>query len=337
MTLGPLMLDVEGLALTSIEKETLARPGVGGLILFKRNFASVTQVQSLVSEIREIRPEIIIAVDQEGGRVQRFKDGLTRLPPLKVLGDAYDRKGDASLPLAKDYGWLMAAEILSLGIDISFAPVLDLDFGRSAVIGDRSIHRDPEIVIQVASAYVAGMQEAGMTATGKHFPGHGWVAADSHVDIPRDERSQTEISADDIKPFATLASQLGGIMPAHIIYNQVDAQPAGFSKVWLQDVLRKELSYSGVIFSDDLSMEGAAMAGSYPERAFAARAAGCDMVLVCNQADRALEVLDWIEQEGWVPNQGRLAKMRMQRHWVLEDLQMMDRWSVIHQSMASNI
>ena len=335
MVLGPLMLDVEGFELTSIEKETLARPGVGGVILFSRNFDSVAQVQALVAAIREIRSDILVAVDQEGGRVQRFREGLTRLPPLRVLGEAYDKNGDESLSLARDYGWLMAAEMLSLGVDISFAPVLDLDFGRSAVIGDRSIHRDPIVVTKVAEAYIAGMHEAGMASTGKHFPGHGWVAADSHVDIPRDERTQAAISADDIKPFAALAHQLSGIMPAHVIYDQVDDKPAGFSPYWLQQVLRKQLGFDGVIFSDDLTMEGASLAGSYPERAQAARDAGCDMVLVCNQFDRALEVLDWVESEGWVPDQQRLKGMKSQKEWMIAELRELDRWSLTRESMST--
>ncbi len=334
MPLGPLMLDVEGLELTPLEVEILGRPGVGGLILFRRNFESVGQVKSLVSAIRAIRPDIIVAVDQEGGRVQRFQTGLTRLPALRVLGDAYESDKDGALSLAMDFGWLMAAEMLSLGVDISFAPVLDLDFGRSAVIGDRSIHRDPEIVIQVARAYIAGMQDAGMAATGKHFPGHGWVEADSHVAIPTDRRAEFVIASDDIKPFAALSQQLKGIMPAHVIYHQVDPQPAGFSPYWLQDVLRKQQQFSGVIFSDDLTMEGASMAGSYPERAQAAKEAGCDMVLVCNQFDKALEVLDWVEREAWQPDQQRLLGMRSQCLWDFDELKRTDRWCNTQQLMS---
>ncbi|OUR88010.1 beta-N-acetylhexosaminidase [Gammaproteobacteria bacterium 42_54_T18] len=328
------MLDVEGLELTPLEVEILGRPGVGGLILFRRNFESVGQVKSLVSAIRAIRPDIIVAVDQEGGRVQRFQTGLTRLPALRVLGDAYESDKDGALSLAMDFGWLMAAEMLSLGVDISFAPVLDLDFGRSAVIGDRSIHRDPEIVIQVARAYIAGMQDAGMAATGKHFPGHGWVEADSHVAIPTDRRAEFVIASDDIKPFAALSQQLKGIMPAHVIYHQVDPQPAGFSPYWLQDVLRKQQQFSGVIFSDDLTMEGASMAGSYPERAQAAKEAGCDMVLVCNQFDKALEVLDWVEREAWQPDQQRLLGMRSQCLWDFDELKRTDRWCNTQQLMS---
>lgn len=335
MALGPLMLDVEGLTLSAIEKETLARSGVGGLILFSRNFESIGQVSELIASIRLQRPDIIIAVDQEGGRVQRFKQGLTRLPPLRVLGQAYCEQGDSALETAKNFGWLMAAEMISLGVDISFAPVLDLDFGRSAVIGDRAIHRDPSVVIAVATAYVAGMNEAGMAATGKHFPGHGWVAADSHIDIPRDERAKPSIFDDDLTPFEALATTIQGVMPAHVIYQQLDAAPAGFSNYWLQKVLRQQLSFNGVIFSDDLTMEGASLAGSYPERALAAKQAGCDMVLVCNQFVHALEVLDWVEQQGWSPNQARLSGMLSKREWNLQDLQASARWIETRALMAS--
>lgn len=334
MPLGPLMLDVEGLVLTPLEVKTLDRPGLGGLILFRRNFESIDQVKVLVDAIRAIRSDIIIAVDQEGGRVQRFQAGLTRLPALRVLGEAYERDSEQALVLATDFGWLMAAEMLSLGVDISFAPVLDLDFGRSAVIGDRSIHRNPEIVTHVAKAYIKGMEEAGMAATGKHFPGHGWVEADSHVAIPTDKRAESVIVSDDIKPFAALSQQLKGIMPAHVIYNQVGSLPAGFSPYWLQDVLRTQQQFSGVIFSDDLAMEGASMAGSYPERAQAAKEAGCDMVLVCNQFDKALEVLDWVEQEAWYPDQQRLMGMRSQCQWDLGELKQMERWCNTQQIMS---
>ncbi len=337
MSLGPLMLDVEGLKLTPLEVKTLDRPGVGGLILFRRNFESIDQVKALVDAIRAIRSDIIIAVDQEGGRVQRFQAGLTRLPALRVLGEAYERDNEQALVLARDFGWLMAAEMLSLGVDISFAPVLDLDFGRSAVIGDRSIHRSPEIVIQVAKAYIEGMEEAGMAATGKHFPGHGWVEADSHVAIPTDKRAESVIASDDIKPFEALSQQLKGIMPAHVIYHQVDSLPAGFSPYWLQDVLRTQQQFSGVIFSDDLTMEGASMAGSYPERAQAAKEAGCDMVLVCNQFDKALEVLDWVEQEAWCPDQQRLMGMCSQRQWDFGELKQMERWCNTQQIMSKLI
>lgn len=292
---GPLMLDIEGTVLTVAERALLASPVVGGLILFSRNIVDSTQVAALVADIRSVRPDILLAVDQEGGRVQRLRNGFTRLPPMRVFGTLWDRDQDAAASVAGECGWLMATEVLAMGIDISFAPVLDLDFGHSAVIGDRAFHRDPAAVTALAGAFVHGMNTAGMQATGKHFPGHGFVAADSHTEIPRDVRSMGALEADDLIPFRRLVSRLGGIMPAHVIYSGVDADPAGFSRYWLQDVLRGALAFDGVIFSDDLSMEGATVAGSYADRARVALDAGCDMVLVCNHRDGALVVRDYLE------------------------------------------
>lgn len=295
---GQLMLDLEGTSLTAEEQALLLHPAVGGLILFSRNIRDAGQVTDLVADIRARRPGILVAVDQEGGRVQRLRDGFTRLPPMRVFGNLWEQDREAAVRAATDCGWLMAAEVLATGIDISFAPVLDLDFGLSAVIGDRAFHRDPAAVIALAGAFIHGMNEAGMQATGKHFPGHGFVAADSHTDIPRDTRQIHELEADDLVPFRRLASRLGGVMPAHVIYGQVAPEPAGFSRYWLQDVLRGALAFDGVIFSDDLSMEGATVAGSFTERARAALDAGCDMVLVCNHRAGALEVLDYLEARG---------------------------------------
>jgi len=333
MLLGPLMLDVSGAELTSQEAEVLARPGVGGVILFSRNFNSICQVKDLIDSMRAIRPELILAVDQEGGRVQRFKKGLTRLPPLSVLGKQYTIDPDAALANAVEFGWLMAAEMISLGLDISFAPVLDLDFGKSAVIGDRAFHRDPEILTALASRYIAGMREAGMAATGKHFPGHGWVEADSHVAIPEDKRGIDALTSQDLIPFKALANDLGGIMPAHVIYSTIDKEPAGFSAYWLQTVLRQQLGFQGVIFSDDLTMEGASVAGDFASRARAAQQAGCDMVLVCNQFDEALNVLEVVEGDNWVPDQQRLQQMRANKAWDLTALQNDKRWLSAQQLM----
>lgn len=292
------MLDLEGTALADDERALLRSPAVGGLILFSRNIVDPAQVAALVAELRAVRPDLLIAVDQEGGRVQRLRNGFVRLPPMRVFGEWWDRDRDAAVAAASDCGWLMAAEVLGVGIDISFAPVLDLDFGRSAVIGDRAFHRDPAAVTALAGAFIHGMNEAGMQATGKHFPGHGFVAADSHVEIPRDTRVISELEADDLVPFRRLASRLGGVMPAHVIYGSVAPEPAGFSHYWLQDVLRAALGFSGVIFSDDLSMEGATVAGSFTDRARAALDAGCDMVLVCNHREGAIEVLRYLEARG---------------------------------------
>lgn len=304
------MLDIAGLELTAEDRELLLHPHAGGLILFARNFASREQVTELNRAIREIRPDLIIAVDQEGGRVQRFREGFVRLPAMRKLGRLYDNDNDAALSLAHDCGWLMAAEVLATGVDISFAPVLDIDAGISRVIDDRAFHSKPAHLITLARAFIAGMHEAGMAATGKHFPGHGSVAADSHVDLPVDERDLDSLRALDLQPFAALCPELEGIMPAHVLYPAVDAQPAGFSPFWLQQILRSEFGFNGVIFSDDLSMEGATMAGSFSDRTHAALDAGCDMVLVCNNRPAALDVLNALATRNTFTDPARMARLR---------------------------
>ena len=310
MTLGPLMLDLEGTTLSPQEIQNLQHPAVGGVILFARNIQEPEPLSRLLDAIRDVRPELILAVDQEGGRVQRVRQGTTRLPPLAELGRLYDSSSEQALQAAHEWGWLMASEMLALGFDISFAPVLDLDFGRSAVIGNRSFHGSADAVVALGRAYIEGMHEAGMAATGKHFPGHGWVEADSHLAIPVDERSMVDIEAQDLKIFAQLADCLDGVMPAHVIYPQVDPQPAGFSRYWLQTVLREQLRFDGIIFSDDLTMEGASVAGDYGQRTHAALEAGCDMVLVCNNPAGAQAVIDYLEQYPVAVNQARLQRMR---------------------------
>lgn len=309
-SLGPLMVDVEGLSLTKEDRNLLKHPFVGGLILFSRNYASVEQVSELIASIREQRPELIIAVDQEGGRVQRFKSSLTRLPPLEDVGRLYDNSPELAAAYATELGWIMASEMLALGVDISFAPVLDLAYGVSSIIGDRALHSKPALVSLLGGAYIEGMDQAGMVATGKHFPGHGAVQADSHLELPLDSRSLEAIKQHDIIPFKNLAKHLGGIMPAHIVYDKVDALPAGFSPYWLQTVLRNELGFSGVIFSDDLSMEGAAMAGPYAQRAEKALAAGCDMILVCNCREGVNAVLADDQVTQYSANQQRIHALR---------------------------
>lgn len=291
-----LMLDIGGTELTAEDRELLAHPGTGGLIFFARNFENREQISALVKAIRAVRPEILVAVDQEGGRVQRFREGFTRLPPMRRLGERFDLDPNQASKQAYKLGALMASELVACDIDISFAPVLDLDFGQSSVIGDRSFHTQAPAVTALAGAFIDGMRAAGMAATGKHFPGHGFVQADSHLELPVDTRTLDEISAADLVPFRELADRLAGIMPAHVVYEQVDAQPAGFSSFWLQTVLRQQLGFSGVIFSDDLAMAGAAIAGSYAQRADAALSAGCDMVLVCNDRAGAVEVLEYLQQ-----------------------------------------
>lgn len=280
------MLDVAGLTLTAHEREVIAHPNTGAVILFARNYQDPEQVGELIASIRAARPgPILIAVDQEGGRVQRFQTGFTRLPPAAVY---------AQLPeLAESAGWLMATELLALGVDFSFAPVLDVDCGISEIIGNRSFATDADLATRLASAFRKGMNAAGMAATGKHFPGHGGVALDSHLTLPEDGRDLEMLREKDLQPFRQLIAEgLEGIMPAHVVYPKIDPLPAGFSPFWIQQVLRKELGFDGVVFSDDLSMAGAACVGDYPERARLAQQAGCDMILVCNNPAAADQILD---------------------------------------------
>ncbi|KGK41582.1 beta-hexosaminidase [Nitrincola sp. A-D6] len=310
MATGALMLDLVGTSLTTEEAITLQHPEVGGLILFSRNYTDPVQLHELMRSVRSIRPDLIVAVDQEGGRVQRFREGFTRLPPMAVLGQLYQQDPVTACTSARELGWLMAAELRAFDIDISFAPVLDIDWQQSSIIGDRAFASEPEALAALAIAFMQGMHEAGMAATGKHFPGHGWVQADSHLELPVDERDETCLEQSDIQPFkALIAAGLDAIMPAHVVYSQVDPQPAGFSQYWLKEKLRKQLGFSGVIFSDDLTMEGASIAGNYAERCRKALAAGCDMVLVCNQPVHALEVLDYLKSQVAIVNP-RIAKMR---------------------------
>ncbi|MFV5490396.1 beta-N-acetylhexosaminidase [Acinetobacter sp. ASP199] len=306
--IGALMLDIAGTHLTQEDIELLQAPQVGGVILFGRNIESPVQVRVLTDHMRQIRPDILIAVDQEGGRVQRLKQGFTLLPAMGHFGELYQSEPEHALELSEKCGWLMATEVLAVGIDFSFAPVLDLN-DISDVIGDRSFATNIQDIIPLASAFLKGMKRAGMASTGKHFPGHGSVKADSHVAAAVDPRSYEEIQQKDMQTFIQLQSQLDALMPAHVIYNQVDPNPAGFSEFWIQKVLRQELGFDGVLFSDDLSMQAACVAGGADARIQAALKAGCDMGLVCN--DRAAQC---VALEGIVdlplPNQQRLERMR---------------------------
>ena len=325
MTLGPLMLDLEGLTLTTEEAELIQNSWVGGIIFFARNFENREQIKGLVSELRAIRPELLICVDQEGGRVQRFKEGFTRIPPMQVLGDQMSEGAENTEAFLQDAGWLMASELLACGIDFSFAPVLDVDRSQCEVIANRSFSDNPEDVIVSARAFIKGMHEAGMATTGKHFPGHGGVRADSHLETPYDDRSLEALQSRDLLPFIHLANELDAVMPAHIVFPSIDRDAVGFSYYWLQKVLREELQFDGVIFSDDLSMKGADVAGSYADKARCALLAGCDMVLVCNNRQGALDVLDYLENSGVEPS-SRLSRMSARQSCNWESLTSTERW-----------
>ena len=290
-TFGPVMLDVVGTELDKDDIRRIRHPLTGGVILFARNYRDREQLTALTAAIHEIRPGIVIAVDHEGGRVQRFRtDGFTHLPSMRKLGQLWDRDVLAATRAATDVGYVLAAELRACGVDLSFTPVLDLDYGESGVIGDRSFHRDARVVTLLAKSLNHGLALAGMLNCGKHFPGHGFVRADSHLEMPVDERTLDAILAEDAAPYGWLGLSLAGVMPAHVIYPEVDRNPAGFSRKWLT-ILRQQFNFKGIIFSDDLSMEGARFAGSVVDGAHAALDAGCDMVLVCNSPERADELL----------------------------------------------
>ncbi|MGY2462612.1 beta-N-acetylhexosaminidase [Vreelandella sulfidaeris] len=329
--LGPVMLDLEGPKLTAAEKRLLLEPTVGGVILFARNVENGYQVRQLCSDIRRVRADLLLAVDQEGGRVQRIKEGLTRLPAMARIGERYRDNPEDGLALAKDAGWLLGMEMAACGLDLSFAPVLDVESGVSSVIGDRSFSSDPQHVAQLGSAFIQGLHDAGMAAVGKHFPGHGGVAADSHIALPVDDRPLEDIKRHDLIPFAQLATQLEGVMPAHVIYSAFDKRPAGFSPSWL-GMLRESLGFKGCVFSDDLSMAGAHEAGDPKARAQAALAAGCDMLLVCNDRAAALEVMlacQGIETK-------RPAKLRYSRARPdLDALSALGRWRRAHAKLEA--
>jgi len=305
------MIDLEGTTLCEQEKRMLSHPRTGGVILFTRNYASPGQLQALVAEIHGLRiPRLLIAVDHEGGRVQRFRNGFTRLPPAHTLGRIYAADARRARRLAHTVGWILGVELRQVGIDFSFTPVLDLYRGLSHVIGDRAFHGSPDVVGDLAHHLMSGMREAGMEAVGKHFPGHGAVREDSHLSLPVDSRPLVDILSEDVLPFERMIHfGLAGIMPAHVVYEQADAAPAGYSEFWLKEVLRGQLAYQGAIFSDDLSMGAAETGGGYASRARLALGAGCDMVLVCNHPEGALEVLDGLGDYEDAASQVRLARM----------------------------
>lgn len=316
LPLGPLMLDVVGTTLTEDDRRRLLHPLVGGVILFARNYEDPAQLAALTRAIHALRtPPLLIAVDHEGGRVQRFRAGFTALPPMRAIGALWDTQPLTAKRLARDAGYVLAAELRAVGVDFSFAPVLDLDYGVSRVIGDRAFHRHPQAVAELAHALMLGMAEAGMNAVGKHFPGHGFVAADSHTDVPVDERELTDLEFADLIPYRQLIDLgLAGIMPAHVIYPRVDDLPAGFSRRWLTDLLRGRYGFEGAIFSDDLGMEGASVAGDVVARAQAALAAGCDMTLLCNRPDLADTLLARLVWQPHAVSLIRLARMHGRPH-----------------------
>ncbi|MGI8739719.1 MAG: beta-N-acetylhexosaminidase [Gammaproteobacteria bacterium] len=328
MTLGPVMLDLLGTTLSPEEHEMLRHPQTGGVILFTRNYASVDQLHELTAQIHTLRkPRLLVGVDQEGGRVQRFRPGFTRLPAPRKFGQLFSRNREQGLETAEQAGWLMAVELRAVGVDFSFAPVLDLDRGVSGVIGDRAFHRDPQIVAELARAYMIGMRRAGMAAVGKHFPGHGAVVADSHVAMPVDSRAPADIMLEDVLPFERMIHYgLAGVMPAHVVYDQADSRPAGYSDYWLQKVLRQRLGFQGAIFSDDLSMAGAERGGDYGQRAAAALKAGCDMALVCNNPLGAAAALAALGDYDAPASQVRLTRLHGQHDIDPYELRASDAW-----------
>lgn len=328
VSLGPVMLGLVGLQLSDEERELLRHPLVGGVILFTRNYHDPAQLSALCAEIHALRaPRLLIGVDHEGGRVQRFREGFTRLPAVRALGELYDREPMRAKQLARVSGWLMAAELRACGVDFSFAPVLDVDVGRSQVIGDRAFHSRPEAVAELAQAYMSGMQKAGMEAVGKHFPGHGHVSADSHHELPVDPRPFADIAAYDLIAFERMCHYgLAAVMPAHVLYPQVDTRPAGFSPVWLRQILRGQLGFQGVIFSDDLDMAAAGFAGGPAERARAALAAGCDMVLACNDRAAARQILRGLDDPAQPATHLRLVRLHGRGHIDYRALHATEAW-----------
>ncbi len=292
MTFGPLMVDIDGYELSAEDRDILSHPLVSGVILFSRNYKDKNQLQQLTQQIKEIKtPRLVIAVDQEGGRVQRFKEGFTRFPPASDYARAYKIDPEQAKKMAYDTGALLAVELLEVGVDFSFAPVLDVDYKNNQVIGDRSFGTDPEQIIDLTSSMINGFSAAGMISVGKHYPGHGYVAEDSHHELPVDSRSLEEISEKDLLPFKKLADKLVGIMPAHIVYEKIDSMPAGFSEFWIKNILREQIGFNGIVFSDDISMKATTNYGSIAQRVKMALGAGCDMVLICNDRDAVNKAL----------------------------------------------
>ncbi len=333
MSLGPVMLDIDGLALSPADRDLLREPAVGGVILFTRNYESVDQVADLVAEIRALRsPPLLIAVDHEGGRVQRFRDGFAAIPPMRRIGREYDRDTESGLEAASAAGWMIGSELRAVGIDLCFAPCVDLDWGVSEIIGNRAFHSKPEIVTELASAFCRGLRRAGMAAVGKHFPGHGAVLADSHLKLPVDRRDYGLV-LDDMRPYERLIANghLAGVMLAHIVYEQMDAMPAGFSEYWIQRELRSRLGFGGAVFCDDLSMKATRDYGSMAKRARLALDAGCDMIPVCNDRDAAHQAVDALNDYSNPLSLVRLARLHGTGHPLRETLLASEEWQSINE------
>lgn len=322
------MVGIKGVALDEVERELLCHPSVGGVILFTRNYQSLSQLEELVASIHDLRaPHLLVAVDQEGGRVQRFRDGFSLLPAIRELGKRYDLESNQALEQAEQWGWLMAAELRAVGVDMSFAPVLDIDREKSQVIGDRAFHNHSEAISRLSFRYMRGMQRAGMSATAKHFPGHGGVSPDTHTECAIDDRDFDVLENDDIRPFKHLIdSDLPAVMMSHVIYSEIDRWPASLSQVWIKQVLRKRLGFQGVIFSDDLCMEGCGVAGNMLERTRQALDAGCDMVLICNDF---IAIADVVLRLDFSPDPlatSRLARMHGHKAMNLKSLHNSPQW-----------
>lgn len=329
MSLGPVMLDIDGVGLTPADRDILRQPAVGGVILFSRNYESPAQITDLIAEMRALRrPPLIIAVDHEGGRVQRFRDGFSAIPPMRMLGREHRRDPENAARLARKAGWLIGAELRAVGVDICFAPCVDLDWGVSEVIGDRAFDRSPDVVASLAQAYCRGLRDAGMVAVAKHFPGHGAVVADSHEKLPWDRREYGDV-LDDMQPYQSLVdmSLIAGVMTAHIVYPNIESMPASFSEVWIQRELRNRIGFGGAVFSDDLSMKATREYGSMVERATLALNAGSDMVLVCNDRNAAQKTVSALRDYSNPLSLVRLARLHGTGETLRETLLASDEWA----------
>ena len=330
------MLDIEGVALTPADRELLREPAVGGVILFTRNYESPAQITDLVAAIRALRsPALLIAVDHEGGRVQRFREGFSAIPPMRFIGHEYDNDAEAAATLARETGWLIGSELRAAGIDLCFAPCVDLDWGVSEVIGDRAFHKSPEIVGDLSGAFARGLRSAGMAAVAKHFPGHGAVVADSHMQLPVDRREYGDI-LDDMRPYEKLITngQIAGVMLAHVVYREMDDMPAGFSDIWIERELRSRLGFGGAVFCDDLSMKATNAYGSMRRRARRALQAGCDMVLICNDRRRAEQAVEALNDYSNPLSLVRLARLHGTGHLLRETLRASEEWQQAHATVT---